>query len=603
MVPTLRSRRTALIVGSIAALIAVVVFSTSRMLAATPPSTYRTQAVQTANVSQTVAVSGTVNALTQVRLSFKQSGRLAAIPVAVGQTVKADDVLAKLDDADQQVTLQQASANLASARAKYQVTLAGDELAALRLSVDNAQKTLDRLTANYNAAKANVDLLYDSAKVDRASAQTAFDSAQTHLRALRDALKFLGSLADGKTAAASATLVQGNVAQAVAQFGLLDTALVELASMSGAIKAQAGSYDAGSLDATTFVLAQASYSGALTRAQAAVDATSATLTTALTNANAILATFATTDIVPTEYYLSISRPEANSLVADLSTTQGKLQLVKSKLGALNSSLATIADAVTGSGLSTAQSAVATAKQSLQAKLGSRDSDIQSALATVQSAQASFESAKNAVANMTLTAPMSGVVASISGNVGEFASGTPNSPFILLTAASGIALHGTVGEADVARLKVGQPAMVTIDAIGTGRRITGKVTSLDPVATIQQGVPVYGVDVTIDLSDPAVRAGMSGTANIVTASKQGVLVVPNIAIRSLGGRRGVQVLRDGQPVDVTDVQFGLSNDQVTEVTSGLAQGDLVLLPSARANPSAQIRFGPGGPAPGGGPPGR
>ncbi len=587
----------AVVVGSVA------IFGASRLLAAPAKVEYRTQAVQKANVTQTVAVSGAVNPSSQVRLSFKAAGRLAALPVTVGQNVNAGDVLAKLDDADQQIALQQAAASLASAQAKYQNTLTGDEIAALRVSADNAQRNLDRVVANYNAAKTNLDLLLDSAKMDRVAALDSFNSAQAHLRTLQDDLTHLQSLADGKTAATSANAVLGNIAQAALQFALLDSALQDVANVSGAIKAQAGHYDAGAADATTYGLAQAAYSGAISRAQSAIEATNAVLSQALGNANAVVATFAITDIAPGEYFLGLARPEATGLVSDLGTTQAKLQLAKAKLGSLNSGLSAISDAITGNSLLSAQNSVASAKQALQAKLDSRDSDVQAALAAVQSGQASYDSAKNALANLSLTAPISGVVAQVNGNVGEFVSGSTATPFILVTATSGLALHGTVGEADVARLRMSQAATITIDAIGTDKRLTGKVTSLDPVATIQQGVPVYAVDVTLDISDPAIRPGMSGTANVITASKRDVLVVPNIAIRSITGRRGVQVLRDGQPVDDTEVQFGIANEQVTEVLSGLAEGDLVVLPSARLGATPRVGFpGPGGGGPpGGGPP--
>jgi hypothetical protein len=113
-----------------------------------------------------------------------------------------------------------------------------------------------------------------------------------------------------------------------------------------------------------------------------------------------------------------------------------------------------------------------------------------------------------------------------------------------------------------------------------------------VATIQQGVPVYGVDVTIDLLSQALRPGMSGTAQVIIASKQGVLTVPNLAIRSQGGRRYVQVLKDGEAVD-TEVTFGIANDTVTEVSSGLEEGQLVVLPQPRAG-STTRPGGPGGP---------
>ena len=184
----------------------------------------------------------------------------------------------------------------------------------------------------------------------------------------------------------------------------------------------------------------------------------------------------------------------------------------------------------------------------------------------------------------LTAPASGVVASIANQIGEYVSGggTSNSAFIVLTNTNALVLHGTIGEADVSKLKLGQVANITIDALSASK-MTGKVTSLDPVATISQGVPVYGVDVTIDVPGSSVKAGMSGTAAVILASKQNVLIVQNTAIRTVNGQRGLTVLKDGESVD-TVATFGISNDTNTEVLTGVSEGDVIVIPQARAGAS-------------------
>jgi macrolide-specific efflux system membrane fusion protein len=110
--------------------------------------------------------------------------------------------------------------------------------------------------------------------------------------------------------------------------------------------------------------------------------------------------------------------------------------------------------------------------------------------------------------------------------------------------------------------------------------------------------VYGIDVTIDLPNAQVKPGMTGTATVIIASKQGVLTVPNLAIRTTAGRRYLQVLKDGEAVD-TDVTFGIANDTTTEVVSGVAEGDLVVLPAARATATARPGVGGGGFGGGGG----
>src|SRR5207237_1503245 len=119
-----------------------------------------------------------------------------------------------------------------------------------------------------------------------------------------------------------------------------------------------------------------------------------------------------------------------------------------------------------------------------------------------------------------------------------------------------------------------------------------LTSKDPLATIQSGLPVYGNDVTIDLPNSQVKPGMTGTATVIIASRQNVLTIPNLAIRTTNGKRYLQILKDGEAVD-TDVVFGISNDTTTEVVSGVAEGDLAVLPAARATATRRRGAGGGG----------
>ena len=247
-------------------------------------------------------------------------------------------------------------------------------------------------------------------------------------------------------------------------------------------------------------------------------------------------------------------------------------------------------------VSSAQDRAATSLRNAQSALANIPFNLQSAQVSVDNAQNSVTTAKSNLDAAVLAAPAAGIVASIANQVGEFVTGgNTNSAFIVLTNTTSMVLHGTVGEADIAKLKLGQVANVTVDAL-TGQRMTGKVTSLDPVATISQGVPVYGIDIAVDVPASGLKAGMSGTAAVILASKQNVLTVPNTTIRTVNGQRGVQVLNGGEVVD-TAVTFGLSNDTVTEVVNGLAEGDTVVIPQARASASTQpnrgVQLGPPG----------
>ena len=339
------------------------------------------------------------------------------------------------------------------------------------------------------------------------------------------------------------------------------------------------------------------YNLASLKLTSAIDSVTSPLSSIASNVTTAQASLNTTN-TRTMTALDRSRTDLATLLTAVTAEPQLASSTKTKLSQAGTSLSTVNDAIGGSIVNAMQNVDATIQrsaqsvQSAQTNVAQQPFNLANAKASVDNAATNVQTAQANLDTATLYAPSSGIIASIASAVGESAA----SPVMVLTGSSALTLHGTIGEADVAKLKVGQVANVTVDAVGTSARMTGKVTSVDPTATIQQGVPVYGVDVTIDLPNQQVRPGMSGTANVVIASRQGVLTVPNLAIRTTSGKRYVQVLKDGEAVD-TDVTFGIANDTVTEVTAGLAEGDLVVLPQSRTTSTPRPGGGFGG---GGGP---
>ena len=93
--------------------------------------------------------------------------------------------------------------------------------------------------------------------------------------------------------------------------------------------------------------------------------------------------------------------------------------------------------------------------------------------------------------------------------------------------------------------------------------------------------------------------MSATAQVVIATRENVVVVPNRAIKLVQRNRTVTVQLPEGKTDVRTIQVGLANDQQTEITGGLVAGERVIIPSTTV---ASIGApGGGGPGGGGGPP--
>jgi macrolide-specific efflux system membrane fusion protein len=125
----------------------------------------------------------------------------------------------------------------------------------------------------------------------------------------------------------------------------------------------------------------------------------------------------------------------------------------------------------------------------------------------------------------------------------------------------------------------------------GLTIAGTVSEVDQLGTVSQGVVSYSIKIAFDTQDDRIKPDMSVSASIVTNVDQDVLVVPNSAIKTIGGNSIVQTLpvstQDAQTASsdgITSatgpssaaVQVGLANDSQTEITSGLNEGDWVVI---------------------------
>ncbi len=210
-------------------------------------------------------------------------------------------------------------------------------------------------------------------------------------------------------------------------------------------------------------------------------------------------------------------------------------------------------------------------------------DIKSYQLSIASAQASLADTQSQLSNYIITSPIDGVIANLPASVGnDITNGTT---LVSIVSPDSIA-ELTFNEIDVAKIKIGQKATLTFDAI-PDLNLTGEVIDIDTLGTVSQGVVSYTVKIAFDTNDSRIMPGMSVNADVVITANSDVLLVPNAAIKTStsDGSSYVQVFPDNKstgtitsstpPVEKT-VEVGLSNDSYTEITSGLNEGDLVVV---------------------------
>ena len=206
--------------------------------------------------------------------------------------------------------------------------------------------------------------------------------------------------------------------------------------------------------------------------------------------------------------------------------------------------------------------------------------IQSASETLRGAELSMQNMQDAMDNYTITSPISGTIIEKNAKVGDALS--TGSDLCTIYDLSYLEMTINVDELQVSSLKVGQTVQVTADAV-KDKTYEGVVTRVSMKGDTSGGTTTYPVTVRIDETD-GLRPGMNANAEIVVAQAKNALTVPNAAIV-----RGNYVLvRQDSPSAVNadasmsapegyvyvKVKTGVSDDNYTQVTSGLSESDTI-----------------------------
>ena len=242
----------------------------------------------------------------------------------------------------------------------------------------------------------------------------------------------------------------------------------------------------------------------------------------------------------------------------------------------------------------------TEMDSAEANLKRAEANVASARASVAQAHATLQSDETNLGKASIRSPINGVVLSREVDPGQTVAASFQAPvlFKLAEDLTKMELQVDVDEADVGQVKAGQKATFSVDA-WPGREYSAVITRVGYGAQEAEGVISYLTVLEVSNDDLSLRPGMTGTADIVTLTRQNALLVPNAALRftpptaeapakqSRGAVMSalmpraprqapkvqtneaaprVWVLRDGRPVAL-DVKAGATNGRVTEITGG------------------------------------
>ncbi len=202
----------------------------------------------------------------------------------------------------------------------------------------------------------------------------------------------------------------------------------------------------------------------------------------------------------------------------------------------------------------------------------------------------LELARVNLGKTVLRAPFAGVVAELSAEKGEWIMpsppGLPIPPVIEILDNRAIYVSAPLDEVDVGRVRVGPRARISLDAF-PGQSFDGRVTRVAPyVIDVEEQNRTFEIEAEFDDKEFAAMLlpGTSADVEVILDAAEDVLRIPSYAV--MEGSK-VLVLRDGTLVSV-EVETGLRNWQFTEVRSGLAEGEQVVVSLDRVEVKAGAR---------------
>ena len=228
-------------------------------------------------------------------------------------------------------------------------------------------------------------------------------------------------------------------------------------------------------------------------------------------------------------------------------------------------------------------AALTRRDSSKAQIGVDTAKLKQARALVMQSQASLKQLEEQLSYTTIVAPMDGVILSRDVEIGDAVSSIlvlGSTATLVMTEGdiNEVYVQGKVDEADIAHVYMGQPARIKVESF-RDRFFNGKVTKIAPMGVEKDNVTTFEVRVSINNPGGELKALMTANAEILLDEHKGVLTVPENAVMYDNNKNATVAIPDKSQKDgqrKVPVKVGLSNGSVTELLSGLKEGDQVVL---------------------------
>ncbi len=422
--------------------------------------TYEFSVAKRADIIQEVSVTGRVKPAEAVDLAFEKAGKVANIYVKVGDKITAGQLLVNLDNADITAQLTQVEAELKTQKAKLDELKAGvrqEEIKVQEVKVANAKTDLEEAKKNL------IDKLQD--------AYTKSDDA-------------VRNKVDQLFKSPVMPLPQVN-------FSITDSQLETDIEWQRLVIDNVLNLWKQSLNQLTVTSDLSSY-----------------VNDAKNNLNQ-LKSF----LDKTAFAINITTANTGISQTTIDTWRGEAATARINVGIAVSNLLAADEK-----LKTAESNFSLANQELVLKkAGATNEEITAQEAQVEKAEANVLNYRAQLSKTILRSPIKGIVTKQDAKVGEIVSA--NITIVSVISAAEFEIEANVAEADIAKVKIGNSAKVTLDAYGEDVVFEAKAVEIEPAETIIEGVATYKTTLQFNKEDERIKSGMTANIDIETQKKE------------------------------------------------------------------------------------
>lgn len=504
-----------IVIGIIVVIIAILII----YLSLPKKPTYEFAIAKISNIVQEVSATGNVVPMEAVDLAFEKGARIIRINIEVGDKVYSGEVLASTDDSELAAQLNQALANLDSQKATLEELKAGTRPEQIKIHESDLKKSQQDLKNYYSSV---IDILSDA--YNKTSDAVINQTASIYTNTDTDNPKLTITVSNSQTEV-DATWQRTQVKYE------LNAWQKELASTR------------------------------ISQAEQNLD-------TAIQNSQKHLATvriFLNKTMDALDNSIGVS---AATLATYKTSVNTGLTNINTALTSVNAQQQLIASQ---------KFVVEKAQNQLTLDLsGNTPEKIAAQEALVKQAEANAQNYRAQIFKTKIYSPFDGIVSKVDIKAGEIAS--PAVTAISLISDAKFKIETNIAEADIASVKVGDLAQITLDAYGNDVVFKAKVIKIDPAETVIEGVSTYKTTLQFIENEDKIKSGMTANIDIKTAEKNNVLIIPQRVVKTADGEKFVQLLdsQTNAPRKIK-IKTGLrGSDGNIEIVEGLKEGDKIII---------------------------